>query len=397
MRVVIISYGDYLKKIISCLRDDLDIANIIFMDRFFEGNLNIFLSRNKKVKGSAYAYLKEIISSLYYDYILIGVPPKCEHENNVLKALKSYDIPYNKIFRLGGMFVNNLYNFSKIINYIQPNIANYKILITGTSRAWRSVDYNQYELPIVSAAYSSQDLYFDYVHAKKIFSIPGNNFKYAIIGIEKYSFHYDESLSKSEDFMMLSYYINLKDVHNYKVSAEDIKLILKDEFLNSAQNIQVDNNFDLNTFDYHLVDSSISPQTYVDGRNLAEVWKNKKYPKTFSEYKNIFINYINLCKERSIVPIVVFFPTTQIYDTFFRKQQIWDECVQTVKSIRKKLPFVFLGGDFFNDFTDNDFLDCDHVNYRGAIKCSKKINDVIMKIEHMDKNVYIEDYLSKIS
>ena len=396
MRVVIISHGTYLKQIISCLNENLDIANIIFMDRFFEGNCDVVLS-NKKVKGSAYAYLKETVSSLYYDYILIGVPPKNTYEDSVLKDLKKYGISSNKIFRLGGMFINNLYNFSKIFNYIKADISKYKIFITGTSRTWRTVDYSQYELPIVSGAYSSQDLYFDYIQAKKLLSIKGNNFKYAVIGIEKYSFHYDESLSQSEDFMMLSYYLNFKDVHNYAVNVHDIELIFNDSFLDSAKNIRLGDKFNLNNFDYHLADSNISIQTYIDGRNLAEVWKNKKYPKTFIEYKNIFIDYIKMCREHSIIPIVVFFPTTTVYDTFFRKQQIWDECIQTIKSIRKDYPFIFLGGDFWKDFTDNDFIDCDHVNYRGAVKCSKKINDIIMKMEYEGQEFKIDDYLERIS
>lgn len=197
--------------------------------------------------------------------------------------------------------------------------------------------------------------------------------------------------------MMLSYYLNFKDVHNYAVNVHDIELIFNDSFLDSAKNIRLGDKFNLNNFDYHLADSNISIQTYIDGRNLAEVWKNKKYPKTFIEYKNIFIDYIKMCREHSIIPIVVFFPTTTVYDTFFRKQQIWDECIQTIKSIRKDYPFIFLGGDFWKDFTDNDFIDCDHVNYRGAVKCSKKINDIIMKMEYEGQEFKIDDYLERMS
>lgn len=305
VRVVIVSYGVYLKKIISYLNDDLDVAKIVVMDRFFLGDYDFVLPNDKHVKVCAYAYLKEAVLSLHYDYIMIGVLPKSYEENVILKdVIEKYGIDRNKIFRLGGMFISNFHHANMIMKYISNDISKYKVFITGTARPWCATDLDYYSLPTVNAAYSSQNLYYDYLWAKYLLNFKENRFRYAVIGMERYSFHYDESLSKSEDFMVLSYYLTFKETQYYCVSSNEMEKIFNDDFLSLSKNITLPSDFNLNLFDNRLINRQMDISALINARNYAETWhdktiyKNDNHPDIVNYYKNVFIKYIELCKKK---------------------------------------------------------------------------------------------------
>ena len=52
---------------------------------------------------------------------------------------------------------------------------------------------NCYELPALKCTYGAQDIYFDYLHAKKVFNMKNANFRYAIIGVTAFTFMHDQS------------------------------------------------------------------------------------------------------------------------------------------------------------------------------------------------------------
>ena len=65
-------------------------------------------------------------------------------------------------------------------------------------------------------------------------------------------------------------------------------------------------------------------------------------------------------------------------------KNITDEFMCIIKEIKNQEDFIFLGYDCFGEFDDEYFFDDDHLNYTGAVKFSKMINDVINNLE---KNV----------
>ena len=137
--------------------------------------------------------MKECISDIYYDYIIVAATPFSEIEKRINEDLKDLNVDKKRIFPIGAIYMEYFYSFIHMFSYIQKNVSLYKILITGISYTWRGTDINCYELPVLNCTITSQDLYYDYLFAEKIFNMKNSKFKYAVIGMAPYSFHYDES------------------------------------------------------------------------------------------------------------------------------------------------------------------------------------------------------------
>ena len=217
-RVIIISYGKWLNIIFQYLNSNLDVARIVIMDAFFLENKKVTIFKDKHTIATSYAFLEEVLNDVYYDYILVALPVYSEQENIVITDLKKWNI--KKVFRVGAIYSSYLIYCASIMKYISKNASKYRVFITGISRMWRATDLESYKLPAVCCAYTSQDLYYDYLWAKKILSFANHNFKYAVIGVTEYSFQYDESIGSPEQFLMLPYYRLFKDVHNYHVTKD---------------------------------------------------------------------------------------------------------------------------------------------------------------------------------
>ena len=194
MRVVVISCEPFLSLFLRVANKNLDIAAIVMPNEQLIKNAQIKFNENKTSLFYSYAYLEECLTESYYDYIIVAASPWNEIETIILEDLESFKIDRNKIFRIGAIYDGSINRVKQMFNYVQKDIAKYKILITGVSHAFRGTDISCYELPAVSCAMSSQDLYYDYQFAKKMFNMSGSAFKYAVIGLAPFSFQSDESI-----------------------------------------------------------------------------------------------------------------------------------------------------------------------------------------------------------
>ena len=193
MRVLIISCEPFLTGFLSVMNKDLDVAAIIMPNDKLINGFPVTNPDGKTFKIYSYVYLKECLSNLYYDYIILAFPPDSEIHNEITDELKEYKVDPSKLFHAGEIYRADLYSFFHMFNYVRNEISKYKILITGVSYAWKGTDINCFEMPALNCAMRSQDLYFDYLVAKKMFSLKKSAFKYAIIGVNPYTFYYDES------------------------------------------------------------------------------------------------------------------------------------------------------------------------------------------------------------
>ena len=165
------------------------------------------------------------------------------------------------------------------------------------------------------------------------------------------------------------------------MNEETIKNIFSDEFL-KFNDMPVPENFDLNNFTFRKIQFSIlnNIENRMKARRLVEPWYTKRYPNTVRENKEIFLNYIDLCKEHNIFPIAVLFPVTDEYRALFSKQII-DEFYCIIKELQRKDSFVFFDEYKCNILSHQEFFDGMHLNDEGAKKFSKYLSDKIMKIE----------------
>ena len=92
-----------------------------------------------------------------------------------------------------------------------------------------------------------------------------------------------------------------------------------------------------------------------------------------SSMNKYLISLINLLKEKNINLYIIIPPFTDLYKKYIDENLVFTE----VKNICKNNNISLLS--FYNDkdFNNDDFCNCDHLNVLGAIKLTKKINDIL--------------------
>ena len=113
----------------------------------------------------------------------------------------------------------------------------------------------------------------------------------------------------------------------------------------------------------------------------SNTWAKKFYPETRDENIKILDDYLTLCEENNIRPIMFRASVTEKFMANFDKR-ILDEFPVLVEQACQKHPSArFFDGWKLEDFTYADFRDHEHVNIHGAAKFSAHLNDFIESLE----------------
>lgn len=90
---------------------------------------------------------------------------------------------------------------------------------------------------------------------------------------------------------------------------------------------------------------------------------------------------MTLCEENNIRPIMFLPPMTEGYMKYFSRQKLDEFYYLVEQACRKHSSAIFIDGWRLQGFTDEDFLDVDHMNIRGAAKFSAFLNDFIESLK----------------
>lgn len=206
----------------------------------------------------------------------------------------------------------------------------------------------------------------------------GNKLRYALIGLAPYTFHYDLSKCYLENFRLLRYFMAFNDLHNFWLSPAKYTTLFNEKFL-SFQPPPM--NFNENRSPENTPVHFMNYQERFDSRERVEIWSRKNYPETREENIKILDDYLTLCEENHIIPIMFLPPMTECYSKHFNKQML-DEYYYLVEQAGKKHSSAgFVDGWKLQFFTDADFRDVDHLNIVGAAKFSAFMNNLIEQIE----------------
>ena len=346
---------------------------------FSQNNINLNIGE-KSIPYIPYEFLNEWLKDKYYDYILVS-----GNENYVLDNLKKLGIEKRRIFNMASTFSNtplHLTYHTRLIRQIMSNLSSYVTLFVGSSYTRDSVDLTCYDLPAVSCSSSSQDLYYSYKYVKFLLSKSNNNFKYVMIELSPYSFHYD--LSKSnESYIIPGYYLAFKDVHNFYISAEELDIIFNEQYLKLFETFEkINYPFDLDLNDlYKWKQVNNHPMNVIDrfvARERAEIWNHKRFPDTVAENVKILNECIQFCHKNNVIPTIVIYPKSYMYRKFFSKQML-DEFYYILNGIKMKYKLNVLDYLEWTGVDYNDFYNVDHLNANGSKKISKVINSYIMR------------------
>lgn len=286
-------------------------------------------------------------------------------------------------------FFNHNYGYCYLesMHYLN-RIRKPKTIVTGISYALDGVDTRLFDEFAVSFAMHSQDLYYDYLHAKM--AIDNNpNVENCVIALGYYSLFYDMSLASTSASIPAIQYHLFHDVHNMKADTSGWSDYSKDEY--NEHRKFAHSFFEENPSYYGPVAflDKMAPeieslggwsnlnceQKHGFARNVAEKHnRHIAHEKTYHENVSIFNHFLGMLKEHNIAPYIVIMPFSKEYLGYinpdYKKIQLefFEKCPYQVD---------YLDLNETELFEVEDFLDHAHVNSRGAQKVTYIVEQLI--------------------
>ena len=315
--------------------------------------------------------LKKRVETLEYDYVLL-VQDKF-YSLGIIRKLQSCGLPTDKLISFAQLPGRGNWQTERPLRYHREHAQDFEIFATGTSPTEKAIDIRQFKRKAINFATSSQDLYYNFQIAKAVIKSAGDALRYALIGIAPYSFHFDLSKTYVFKSRVLPYLIAFDDIHNLPVPFDTYKKFLRAEWLTKKPSIEKVN---LNGVKSKRV---MEEKAIVDGQ--TNTWNGKYYPATRDENIKILDDYLTLCEENNVRPIMMRVINSEKYMANFNKELL-DEFLVLVEQACQKHPSArFVDGWKLEGFTYNDFFDHGHMNVHGAAKFSAYLNDFIEQLE----------------
>ena len=286
-------------------------------------------------------------------------------------ALHDINLPMIKLCNLSEYPAKTTIDLLACLHDLKRNSTKYKIFATGISYSQLGIVPENFELPVINFAFTSQDLYYDFQIAKKIIQISTSlsrknfeEFQYTLTGLAPYSLHYDLSRCNRESYVLSKYLFALNDLHNYWIDAKIMHQILLPEFVeehkSKSENLDYRPEFSTDT---------ISLGNAIEAYYKIDEWNRKNYPETVSENKQILEKYLQLLESNRIFPILFLPPMMKDYQDRFCREKL-RELIFFLKELLQSYDFIFINGWMLDGFDDCDFRDIDHLNVYGSQKFS---------------------------
>ena len=376
MNILLVTFTDALQTLLKyCLNSEVKYCAIV-IDRIEPAKKIINdIGLNENIIYPYYD-VEECIENLQYDLILCVTNTTAI--NLLPQQVRKYCSPKNKFLQLTlSDDANHLFLVKRALNYFKVHANNFEMFATGMSYFSHGLDTSRFNKKLFNFAKASQDLYYDYKIANFAVSY-GKNIRYALIGLAPYSFHYDLSKTTDQSWRVVCYSLALNDTHNFFMSSDEIKKLFTQNFISYELPTE---NLDLNDTNLDKIEmQEMNLGARLRTRDRAEIWSNKNYPETFAENIKIFDDYLTLCEENNIRPIILLTPVTVGYKKFFSKEKITELHEIVSNAIEKHSSAIFVDGWKIEQFADIDFFDSDHLNRLGAAKFSVILNNVIEQI-----------------
>ncbi|MBQ9487462.1 MAG: hypothetical protein IJU91_06655 [Selenomonadaceae bacterium] len=384
MRVLLITFSEVVNfALTQVFNPDLKYSAIVVEDTdLAKKNLENLPQLHEKIYP--FYELKECIENTYYDAVLFT----CENSAvwlSIIEQIREYGVPANKFVNMNFSPSTKDKHFllERNLRYYKEHAAEFEMFATGGCYIALGLDNTKFRRKLFNIGKGSQDFYFDYQIAKFIFEQnkrAGGKLKYALVGLAPFIFHYDTSKT-SFICSMLQYYVALHDLHNFWMPIEQFKNLFSEEFLNTRLPLD---NVDLNNIFYQK-DTSLRFMNFVARVNMRkriDVWdKVRTYPETVKENVQILDDYLTLCEENNVRPIMILTPLTPAYRQYFNRKKL-DEFYFLLDDIQKNHPdAVLFDGWNLEGFTDDYFTDADHMNLDYAAKFSTILNEFIEGLE----------------
>ena len=324
--------------------------------------------------------LKTCAETPDYDYVVCVEDKWWRHA--LAAKIERYSVPRNKILNFCKLCGGINFLLERSLRYFKEHANEFEMFATGLSTVEKSINPSNFNLKLFNFGRGSQDLYYNFQVAKFAISCVEkghSKLRYALIGLAPYSFHHDLSNTVKFKYMMLQYFIAFKDLHNFFVPVDIYekffrKKYLMKRFLTAALDINVP--YGVGTKLKRAMDNP------TDSNAGIHTWDGKYYPKTRDENIKILDDYLTLCEENNIRPVIFTVPVTEKYTDTFNKPLL-EEFYSIIEQACQKHPKArFIDCLNWNGVTYDDFHDHEHITVQGAAKFSAYLNDFI---EQLDK------------
>ena len=179
-------------------------------------------------------------------------------------------------------------------------------------------------------------------------------------------------------FELLQYAIVFQDLHNFEIPVNTYENLFQKNYSNYKLPFESEIDYikPLNTTVTHF-----DFKKRIEERERIDVWKDRNFLETRKENIQILDNYLTLCEQNKVCPIIFLPPMTEGYKKYFNRQKL-DEFYCLISEAQKKHPStLFIDGWKLQGFSDMYFADTDHLNIQGAAKFSTILNNVIENLE----------------
>lgn len=376
LSLAIVAFGNEIQKIVNIINQDNCYIKKIITIPTIEAQQVIDLYHDRTV---FYDYLPEFAQKEYVDYYIISdIIKAAGTENRIGKELKKYGVLDEQIIDLTYFYSSEVFPLYNILKFCKSHRNYGEFFITGVSHAFAGTDMQAYSYRGINIANTSQDIFIDYELAKLLIRYQ-NMLKAAIIGVAPFSLHYDLSMSYGvNDGRMHMYYPIIKNMHNYKISEDILKLAFNEGYFGAYDEFSDELQFKQRLF-CNSLNKEFEFNDYIAIRDKLSYWDNKEYRNTAVENKNIIEKYILLCKKNNIIPLLVIYPVSSWYNKYF-SPKIYDETREFLCNISKKYNIQYRDYSEDSRFLVNDFFDIEHLNCRGAKKISMILNEDLRAI-----------------
>ncbi len=282
------------------------------------------------------------------------------------------------------------------MNALEENKDSIEIVILGNSHATYGVDPDAFDDFAINLANANQSIFFDKrILLKHIDQLP--NLKYVLISVDFHSLGFSNQGERN----VWSYYATgvthpklrrpfLADISPFLFGYGpnfSFKILIKNLVREKVDNVFY---FDLNGAEHG------TPKTHkgyiaYKGQNTSE-WNKESFQarashfqkKTSATEKRLveddLKDLISILQEKGIQPILFSCPTYSEYNKLFDQKRIL-EYQNKVQEIAESNAIPFWDYAFENNFSKEDFFNCDHLNEKGAYKFARELNEKLKGLQ----------------
>ena len=172
---------------------------------------------------------------------------------------------------------------------------------------------------------------------------------------------------------LLPYLIAFNDIHNFPIPIDVYKKFLSEEWLTQKVSIEKVN---INGIKSHKIMTKEEIQN-----EKTKTWAGKSYPQTRDANIKILDDYLTLCEENNIRPIMFRVIVSEKYMANFNKELLAEFDALVEQALQKHPSACFVDGWKLSGYKYAYFYNHAHMNVKGAKKFSAYLNDFIEQLE----------------